>query len=63
MVEYLVDVRGGNVKQMGYVPAGFSGGALLGRLILAEPTYRLGERRMIFLYALLCLVLQIVFWL
>ncbi|KAK4904046.1 hypothetical protein LTR66_017948 [Elasticomyces elasticus] len=49
MVEYLVNVRNGDVKEMGYVPAGFFGGAFLGRLILAEPTHRLGERRMIFL--------------
>lgn len=63
MVEYLVEVRNSNVAEMGYVPAGFSGGAFLGRLLLTEPTYRLGERRMIFLYAVICLGLQIVFWL
>ncbi|KAJ5940806.1 hypothetical protein N7516_000974 [Penicillium verrucosum] len=63
MVEYLVNVRNGDVKAMGYVPAGFYGGAFLGRLILAEPTHRLGERRMIFIYSLLCVGLQLVFWL
>ncbi|KAJ5985520.1 hypothetical protein N7499_008196 [Penicillium canescens] len=63
MVEYLVNVRDGDVKQMGYVPAGFYGGAFLGRLLLAEPTHRFGERRMIFIYAVLCLGLQLVFWL
>ena len=63
MVEYLVNVRNGDVKNMGYVPAGFYGGGFLGRLILAEPTYRLGERRMIFIYAVLCVGLQLVFWL
>lgn len=44
MVEYLVNVRDGDVKNMGYVPAGFYGGGFLGRLILAEPTHRLGEQ-------------------
>lgn len=63
MVEYLVNVRNGDVKNMGYVPAGFFGGAFLGRLVLAEPTHRLGERRMIFFYAVLCVGLQLVFWL
>lgn len=63
MVEYLVNVRNGDVKNMGYVPAGFYGGAFLGRLVLAEPTHRLGERRMIFIYAVLCVGLQLVFWL
>ncbi|KAJ5301676.1 hypothetical protein N7508_006539 [Penicillium antarcticum] len=59
MVEYLVNVRDGDVKQMGYVPAGFYGGAFLGRLLLAEPTHRFGERRMIFIYAVLCLGLHV----
>ncbi len=48
---------------MGYVPTGFYGGTFLGRLLLAEPTHRFGERRMLVLYALLCLGLQLVFWL
>ena len=48
---------------MAYVPTGFSGGSLLGRVLLIEPTYRFGERRMVTLYALICLALQLVFWL
>lgn len=63
VVEYLVVVRDGNLSQMGYVPAGFNGGALLGRLLLAEPTHRFGERRMIFAYTILCIAFQLVFWL
>lgn len=63
VVEYLVDVRHGSLSQMGYVPAAFNGGALLGRLLLAEPTHRFGERRMVFLYCLLSVALQLVFWL
>ncbi|KAK4201883.1 major facilitator superfamily domain-containing protein [Triangularia verruculosa] len=63
VVEYLVDVRNGNLTQMGYVPAGFSGGCLLGRLLLPDPTHKWGERRMIFLYCLFCLGFQLLFWL
>lgn len=63
VVEYLVDVRDGDIAQMGYVPAGYSGGALLGRILLPEPTHRLGERKMVFLYCVLCLGFQLVFWL
>jgi fucose permease len=63
VVEYLVDVRGGEISQMGYVPAGFSGGALLGRVLLPEPTHRLGEKKMVFLYCVLCLGFQLLFWL
>ncbi|KAL4883493.1 major facilitator superfamily domain-containing protein [Aspergillus karnatakaensis] len=63
IVEYLVDVRDGDLDKMGYVPAGFYGGGFLGRLLLAEPTHRFGERRMVFLYAVLCVGLELVFWL
>ncbi|KAH6844722.1 major facilitator superfamily domain-containing protein [Chaetomium sp. MPI-CAGE-AT-0009] len=63
LVEYLVVVRGGELAHMGYVPAGFNGGCFLGRLLLAEPTQRFGERRMVFIYAVLCIGLQLLFWL
>jgi hypothetical protein len=36
---------------------------MLGRLLLAEPTYRLGERRMVMVYCCLSIALQLVFWL
>jgi fucose permease len=60
---YLVDVRNGNLSDMGYVPSGFYGGAFLGRLLLAEPTHRFGERLMLSIYIVLCLALQLIFWL
>lgn len=63
VVEFLVEARGGELAQVGYVPAGFSGGCLLGRILLPEPTHRFGERRMIMLYCVLCLTFQLVFWL
>ncbi|KAL7911477.1 MFS general substrate transporter [Trichoderma velutinum] len=62
-VEYLVNVRHGNLKQMGYVPAGLNGGSLLGRLLLPEPTHRFGERRMVLCYILASIGLQLIFWL
>lgn len=48
---------------MGYVPAGFYGGVSLGRLLLASPTHRFGESKMLLLYTVLCLAMQLVFWL
>lgn len=63
VVEYLVVVRHGDLSKMGYVSVGFNGGGFLGRLLLAEPTYRLGERRMICVYIALCIAFQLVFWL
>lgn len=62
-VQYLVTVRNGKLSEVGYVQTGFAGGLFLGRLLLAEPTKRLGERRMVFVYALLCLGLELLFWL
>ncbi|KAL6407773.1 hypothetical protein AUP68_08797 [Ilyonectria robusta] len=63
VVEYLVVVRNGELSQMGYVPAGFNGGSLLGRLLLAEPIHRFGVRPIIFLFSILCIGLQVLFWL
>ncbi|KAJ3521153.1 hypothetical protein NM208_g13423 [Fusarium decemcellulare] len=62
VVEYLVVVRDGDLNSMGYVPAGFSGGSLLGRLLLAEPVHRFGIRRMIFGFTIISIGLQVLFW-
>ena len=62
VVEYLVRVRHGNLAKMGYVPTGYWGGVLLGRLVLVEPSHRFGERRMIAAYGLLCIAFQLIFW-
>lgn len=63
VVEFLTTVRDGALSQMGYVPTGYYGGLLLGRLLLAEPTFRWGERRMLLVYSAICVALQLVFWL
>lgn len=63
LVEYLVKIRHGDLSEMGYVSVGFYGGSFLGRLLLAEPTHRFGEQRMLLFYLLLCLVFQLLFWL
>lgn len=63
VVEFLTTVRGGNLANMGYIPTGFYGGTFMGRILLAEPTFRWGERRMIMIYSIICVGLQLVFWL
>jgi fucose permease len=63
VVEYLVSARNGRLPQVGYVSAGLWGGTFLGRVLLAEPTHRFGERRMALLYCCLGLSAQLVFWL
>ena len=57
-----MQVRGGELSSMGYAATGYYGGGFLGRLVLAEPTHRYGERRMVFVYIAACVVLQIMFW-
>jgi fucose permease len=63
VVEYLVDVRDGDLDRVSYVPAGFSGACLLGRLLLPEPTHKYGERLMGTIYLVICFGVQLVFWL
>lgn len=63
VVEFLTTVRGGELATIGYVPTGFYGGTLAGRLLLAEPTFRYGEQRMLLVSSALCVALQLVFWL
>lgn len=62
VVEYLHVVRNGSLSRVGYISAAFAGGTALGRFLLAEPTFRFGEKRMLLLYVLLSLALQIIFW-
>lgn len=63
VVEYLVQARNGHLPDVGYVPAGLWGGIFLGRVLLAEPTHHIGERRMTMFYCFTILALQLVFWL
>lgn len=62
VVEFLHVARGGSLSRVGYISAAFMGGTALGRFLLAEPTFRFGEKRMLLLYALISLGLQVVFW-
>ncbi|GAP89152.1 putative MFS transporter [Rosellinia necatrix] len=63
VVEFLTTVRGGKLSSVGYIPTGFYGGLLAGRLLLPEPTFRFGEQRTILVYSAICAALQLVFWL
>lgn len=63
VVEYLIEARNGKLPEVGYIPAALAGGIFLGRIVLAEPTYRYGERRMTLAYCVIMLALQLIFWL
>lgn len=61
-MEFLISVRKGEPSKVGYVASGFWGGLTLGRVVLADITNKLGERRMIFVYLVIALVMQLLFW-
>jgi fucose permease len=63
VVEYLISARNGRLPDVGYVASGLWGGMFLGRVLLAKPTHRFGERRMAMAYCCIILVLQLIFWL
>ncbi|ETS77687.1 hypothetical protein PFICI_09749 [Pestalotiopsis fici W106-1] len=63
VVEFLISVRNGEPSSVGYVASGFWGGLALGRVVLADITNILGERRMIFVYIAIAIALQLLFWL
>ncbi|CUS15292.1 unnamed protein product [Tuber aestivum] len=62
VVEFLIRVRDGEPSKAGYVASGFWAGLTVGRLALADVTHRLGERRMVFIYIMLALIAQLIFW-
>lgn len=63
MVQFIVSVRNGDPKQVGYIASGFWAGFTLGRVALADITHYFGERRMVFVYLTLAVALQLLFWL
>ncbi|OCH86755.1 MFS general substrate transporter [Obba rivulosa] len=62
IVTFLIDVRHGG-PSAGYISSGFFGGLTLGRIALLWLNKKVGERRIIFLYALLAIGLELVIWL
>ncbi|KAJ3041597.1 hypothetical protein HK097_002234 [Rhizophlyctis rosea] len=62
IVEFLVQIRGGELAKMGYMPMAMNGGTVLGRLFLADVTHRFGERKMVAIYIVVCIIAQVIFW-
>ncbi|KAJ6627841.1 major facilitator superfamily domain-containing protein [Mycena sp. CBHHK59/15] len=62
IVTYIIDVRGGGPSS-GYVSAGFFGGLMTGRVALLWINHKIGERRVLYLYSVLAIVLELVVWL
>ncbi|KAH7100700.1 MFS general substrate transporter [Auriculariales sp. MPI-PUGE-AT-0066] len=61
VVTFIIDERSGG-PGAGYISAGFFGGLMLGRVLLLPLNSWVGERRVIFGYALLTIALDIVVW-
>ncbi|THH32804.1 hypothetical protein EUX98_g1404 [Antrodiella citrinella] len=62
IVTYMRDVRGGGPSS-DYISSGFFGGLTVGRLALLWVNKLVGERRVIFLYVLIAITLELVIWL
>ncbi|KAJ7434635.1 major facilitator superfamily domain-containing protein [Mycena galericulata] len=61
IVSFMVNVRGGG-PSAGYISAGFYGGLTLGRIVLLPLNKKIGERRAVYLYGLVAIVLELVVW-
>ena len=62
VVEFLISVHGGVPSQVGYVASGFWGGLTIGRIVLAEPVNRLGERLLVMFLIAAALAMQLIYW-
>ncbi|KAJ7892857.1 major facilitator superfamily domain-containing protein [Mycena olivaceomarginata] len=58
---YIIDVRGGGASS-GYISSGFFGGIMVGRLVLLWLNKKVGEQRVLYLYAVLAIGLELVVW-
>ncbi|KAJ7350910.1 major facilitator superfamily domain-containing protein [Mycena albidolilacea] len=62
IVSFMITVRGGG-PSAGYISAGFFGGLTLGRVVLLPLNKKIGERRVVYLYTLIAIALELVIWL
>nr|VWO96590.1 Major facilitator superfamily transporter [Ganoderma boninense] len=62
IVTYVINLRGGGPSS-GYISSGFFGGLTLGRVGLLWVTQKVGERRAIFMYAIVAIGLELIIWL
>ncbi|KIM81491.1 hypothetical protein PILCRDRAFT_71905 [Piloderma croceum F 1598] len=61
IVTYIINVRGGG-PSAGYVSAGFFGGLMIGRVALLWVNKMVGERRVLFIYAIGAIGLEFIVW-
>ncbi|EGN92872.1 hypothetical protein SERLA73DRAFT_172543 [Serpula lacrymans var. lacrymans S7.3] len=61
IVTYVIDVRGGGPSS-GYISSGFFGGLMIGRVALLWVNRKVGERRVMYIYAVVAIGLEFVVW-
>ncbi|KAK0489430.1 MFS general substrate transporter [Armillaria novae-zelandiae] len=61
IVTFIINEREGG-KSAGYISSGFFGGLTLGRLSLIWFSKKVGEHRVVFIYTLLAIVLELTVW-
>ncbi|OBZ67903.1 Bypass of stop codon protein 6 [Grifola frondosa] len=61
IVTFVQEKRGGN-SNAGYISSGFFGGLMLGRILLMWLNRKIGERRVLFIYAFLAIQLEVTIW-
>ncbi|KZP18121.1 MFS general substrate transporter [Athelia psychrophila] len=61
IVTFIIQVRGGGASS-GYISAGFFGGLMVGRVALLWVNQKIGERRVLFIYSLLAIGLELIVW-
>ncbi|KAJ7189055.1 major facilitator superfamily domain-containing protein [Mycena filopes] len=62
IVSFMISLRGGGASA-GYISAGFFGGLTLGRILLIPVNRKVGERRVVYIYGLLAIALELTIWL
>ncbi|KAF8609125.1 MFS general substrate transporter [Ceratobasidium sp. AG-I] len=62
IVTFVIEERGGG-PSAGYISSGFFGGLMLGRVALLWVNEKIGERRVVYLYTVLAIALELTIWL
>lgn len=63
VISFLIDYRGGDPDQVGYVTSGFWGGITLGRFLLVMPAHKFGDRLSLIILTVATVGFQIMVWL
>ncbi|KAL1705019.1 major facilitator superfamily domain-containing protein [Schizophyllum commune] len=61
IVTFVIDERGGG-SSSGYLSSGFFGGLALGRILLLWVNKWIGEKRVVMVYTLICIALEVTVW-